>query len=304
VLFAVEQEVGNGDLGGGTMKVLVVDDSRAMRMIISRELRQAGVTEVIEAEDAPSAADVLGQQMVDFVISDWNMPGLSGLDFLRHLRSHGWTGLFGFVTTESGQDTQQQAFEAGASFVVIKPFSGEELVQKMSLALAGGQGVAVSAEPTATSEDDNSEVATTLERLLGREVTVEAIRDDPRKDVARVVATYVDMNGEDAGVCITELAVAAAAGAALSMIPAAAVADWVRSGTLSEMIEQNFHEVANVLSNLVSPGKGRCLLSDVSIYADFEQLPMQDRITVAPHKDNLSVSIDGYEPGRMALIGF
>ena len=71
------------------MKVLVVDDFATMRRIITNVLRQIGFENIVEAEDGTKALQVLEQDTIDFVITDWNMPEMSGLDLLKAIRSRG-----------------------------------------------------------------------------------------------------------------------------------------------------------------------------------------------------------------------
>ncbi|WP_298212143.1 response regulator [Ferrimicrobium sp.] len=107
------------------MRVLVVDDSRAMRMIVIRQLRQAGFddAEFLEAQDGIEALHQLSDHEVDLVLSDWNMPEMNGLEFLRELRSHDKEVPFGFVTSEGTPDMVRLARESGASFLISKPFT-------------------------------------------------------------------------------------------------------------------------------------------------------------------------------------
>lgn len=110
------------------MKILVVDDSKAMRMIVIRNLRQAGYGDatVVEAENGARGLEVARAESPDLVLSDWNMPEMNGIDFLRALRAEGITTTFGFVTSESTPAMRQQALDAGAAFLLGKPFSADD----------------------------------------------------------------------------------------------------------------------------------------------------------------------------------
>jgi two-component system chemotaxis response regulator CheY len=110
------------------MKILVVDDSKAMRMIVIRNLRQAGFGDatVVEAENGRHGLDQARAERPDLILSDWNMPEMSGLEFLTALRSDGDQTTFGFVTSESTPAMRQQALEAGAAFLLAKPFSADD----------------------------------------------------------------------------------------------------------------------------------------------------------------------------------
>ncbi|HEX7097265.1 MAG TPA: response regulator [Acidimicrobiales bacterium] len=107
------------------MKILVVDDSKAMRMIVLRALRQSGFgdAEMIEAEDGVQALEKVRDEQPDLILSDWNMPNLTGIELLKELRARGNDTTFGFVTSESTPAMREQAIAAGAAFLIAKPFT-------------------------------------------------------------------------------------------------------------------------------------------------------------------------------------
>jgi two-component system chemotaxis response regulator CheY len=111
------------------MKILLVDDSKAMRLIVRRTLRQAGFgdCEVVEAADGKLALDAIRETPPDLVLSDWNMPEMSGIELLEVLRSQGNRVRFGFLTTEGTPDMRARAMEAGAAFLLAKPFTADDL---------------------------------------------------------------------------------------------------------------------------------------------------------------------------------
>ncbi len=109
------------------MKILVVDDSKAMRLIVTRTLKQAGYTghQVLEAVDGNDALKQVQEHSPDFIFSDWNMPELTGIELLRALREAGNTTSFGFITSEATDEMHNTAKEAGALFFITKPFTVE-----------------------------------------------------------------------------------------------------------------------------------------------------------------------------------
>lgn len=115
------------------MKILVVDDSRVMRQIVIRTLRQSGHAghEVVEAENGREGLEAVLREAPDLVLSDWNMPEMTGIDFLGALRAGGHTVPFGFVTSEGSPAMRAQAEAAGASFLVAKPFTPEAFDQAL-----------------------------------------------------------------------------------------------------------------------------------------------------------------------------
>jgi two-component system chemotaxis response regulator CheY len=98
-----------------------------MRQIVIRTLRQAGFRdlELVEAADGRQGLDTALAEQPDLIISDWNMPEMSGLEFLRSLRASGSVIPFGFVTTEGTPEMRSTAESAGARFLITKPFTAE-----------------------------------------------------------------------------------------------------------------------------------------------------------------------------------
>ncbi len=115
------------------MKIMIVDDSTAMRMIVKKTLRQAGFDghEISEADDGAKALTAIQASTPDLVLSDWNMPNMTGLQLLEALRDSGVKLSFGFVTTEATPDMRLRAFEAGAKFLISKPFTPESFKSQL-----------------------------------------------------------------------------------------------------------------------------------------------------------------------------
>ncbi len=111
------------------MDVLLVDDSRTMRMLVHRALRQAGYRDlkVGEAENGAQALEKLSTEKARLILSDWNMPQMSGIDFLKKLRADGNATPFGFITSEASAEIKTVALGSGASFLITKPFSPDDV---------------------------------------------------------------------------------------------------------------------------------------------------------------------------------
>jgi len=109
------------------MKILIVDDSKAMRMIVRRQLNEIGLadSEFIEAANGAEGLDAIKQQQPDLVLSDWNMPEMDGIEMLEALNAEGVTAKIGFVTSESQESYKQRAIDAGALFLISKPFNAD-----------------------------------------------------------------------------------------------------------------------------------------------------------------------------------
>lgn len=119
------------------VKALVVDDSKAIRMILGRTLRELGY-EVREAANGKDALAVMETEKntVSLVLADWNMPEMNGLELLKRLRQEPALAslVVVMVTTETELEHMSSALEAGANEYVMKPFTKDILVQKLELA--------------------------------------------------------------------------------------------------------------------------------------------------------------------------
>jgi two-component system chemotaxis response regulator CheY len=116
------------------MKILIADDSKAMRMIVTRTLRQAGLGghEIKEAENGREALDMVAADPPDLILSDWNMPEMTGIEFLQALRGRGVNTPFCFVTSEGSEPMREMAQSAGALGVIAKPFTAEAFADALS----------------------------------------------------------------------------------------------------------------------------------------------------------------------------
>lgn len=124
--------VGLFDLG---IRVLVVDDMKTMRRIVSKALNSIGFSDLIDASDGALAWEALqnSEKEVGLVVSDWNMPNCTGLDFLKRVRTDSKYGNVPFLllTGESDAEHVKLAVLAGVDNYVIKPFSAETLRKKL-----------------------------------------------------------------------------------------------------------------------------------------------------------------------------
>ncbi len=116
------------------MKIVVVDDSRVMRQIVIRTMRQAGYGghDIVEAENGKEGLDVVQAQNPDLVLSDWNMPEMTGIDMLCALRAAGNDVKFGFVTSEGSEEMRTRATQSGAAFLIAKPFTPEAFEEALT----------------------------------------------------------------------------------------------------------------------------------------------------------------------------
>ncbi len=116
------------------MRILIVDDFSTMRRILRNMLRQLDFNNVVEAEDGARAWTVVNTDKIDFIISDWNMPEMNGLDLLKMVRSSDAyrETPFLMVTAEAQQENILQAVQAKVSNYIVKPFTAEIMADKIA----------------------------------------------------------------------------------------------------------------------------------------------------------------------------
>jgi two-component system chemotaxis response regulator CheY len=115
------------------MKILVVDDFSTMRRIVRNLLKELGFSNVYEAEDGVDALKKLRAETFNFVVSDWNMPNMTGIDLLREIRKDATLKHLPvlMVTAEAKRENIIEAAQAGASGYVVKPFTAVTLDEKL-----------------------------------------------------------------------------------------------------------------------------------------------------------------------------
>ena len=116
------------------MKILVVDDMSTMRRIVKNIMKQLGFPNVEEAENGQDALDKLNAGSFGFVISDWNMPVMTGIQLLRAIRADDKLKAIPvlMVTAEAQKENLVEAIQAGVSNYIVKPFTAEVLQEKMN----------------------------------------------------------------------------------------------------------------------------------------------------------------------------
>ena len=121
-----------------SIKVLVVDDFATMRRIVKGVLRQLGFSNIIEAEDGTVALNELKKEKIGLIVSDWNMPNMTGLELLKAVRKDGELKSIPFimVTAEGQKENVIEAVKAGVTNYVVKPFTPETFGEKLQKVFA------------------------------------------------------------------------------------------------------------------------------------------------------------------------
>ena len=116
------------------MKILVVDDFSTMRRIIKNLLNDLGFMNIVEADDGNTALPVLKKGGIDFLVTDWNMPGMTGIELLKEVRADDKLNALPvlMVTAEQKREQIVEAAEAGVNGYIVKPFTAQTLKEKMS----------------------------------------------------------------------------------------------------------------------------------------------------------------------------
>jgi two-component system chemotaxis response regulator CheY len=115
------------------MKILIVDDSITIRRIITNALKTIGFPETIEAVDGKDALEKLSGGNVDFIITDWNMPQMNGLDFIKEVRANPIYSSMPIlmITTHGSEQDVIEALKAKVNSYIVKPFTPQELKEKI-----------------------------------------------------------------------------------------------------------------------------------------------------------------------------
>ena len=119
------------------MRILVVDDSSTMRRIIINTLNKIGYSDCTEASNGREGVERLAAGPVDMIITDWNMPEMSGVDFIRAVRASDQFKHLPvlMVTTNAAQEDIVQALDAGVNNYVVKPFTPDTIKERIQAAL-------------------------------------------------------------------------------------------------------------------------------------------------------------------------
>lgn len=118
---------------GKNMRILVVDDFSTMRRIVRNLLADLGYENIVEAEDGAPALQIMKTEAIDFVVTDWNMPGMTGIDLLKAIRAEPRCARVPvlMVTAEARRNQIIEAAQAGVNGYIIKPFTAQTLKEKL-----------------------------------------------------------------------------------------------------------------------------------------------------------------------------
>ena len=283
------------------MQILIVDDSRTMRMLIKRTLRQAGYGghDVIEAGDGHEALVQLRDHGADLVLCDWNMPGMSGLELLRNLRSRNSKVPFGFVTSEGATAIRELAEREGANFVITKPFTPDVFSQVLAGVGNGDLTTGRQGIPNA------KHLHGVLDTLIGRPVSVRDALSWVYPADAAMVWHYVFEDGGLAAAGAMDFPLAAVLSTGFGMLPVGRIQQAVEAGALEDDLIENLGEVANILVALYTP------MSDDHIRlggiwragaGGLVPAPVVELLACRTRRLDAVVSVAGYGEGKLSML--
>ncbi len=119
------------------MKILVVDDSLTMRRIIKNSLSKIGYTDIAEASNGVEGLEEFEKGGVNLILTDWNMPEMDGMTFVTKLREKDPNIPILMITTNAAKEDVLEAFKAGVSDYIVKPFTPDVLKEKIENVLKG-----------------------------------------------------------------------------------------------------------------------------------------------------------------------
>lgn len=297
------------------MRFLIVDDSRAVQNIIKRSLESAGYREIElrTALNGTEAMAALESWRPDLMLTDWHMPGMTGLELLQSIRQMGMHDLkVGFVTTESSARHIEEALRNGAAFVVNKPFTHEVLKQAVLSVLQDGTDViqAVENVKIAASETPaRKEVsATDIQQLLAlSSITckVESVEPIPidRIKTPYVLGIYSSQQSKTIdAICLMDLNASCMIGGALASFPSTKIKDAIAAMTLDREIYENTAALINDLTGMISKASNKTLkLTSTHVV----QKPFGKLYEMMQHsygRSDFSVSFPGHGDGFITIL--
>jgi two-component system chemotaxis response regulator CheY len=292
------------------MNLMLVDDSRVMRQLVRRTLRQAGYQPdvVTECENGQEALAKVDSVKPDLVLSDWNMPIMTGIDMLAALRTKGDRTPVGFITSESTPAMKARAQGGGALFVLTKPFDAGTLRDVMSAAgirpnSALGNLTAVTPQASVVMKFGEKGLSKIFTELINTQVQVV-----PGPRVVAAAGPVVSLAWIDdtdvlryAGLC--ELPLAGMLGAVMGLRPPAVVAEIIRTKKLDPAMFPDTREVFNVLSRSFNDANSVHVRLQGLTFPPEAVLPAVSKLDAAPgSRLDYTVTVQGMGSGKLSLL--
>ncbi len=301
------------------MKFLIVDDSPAMQAIVRRALEKVGYEDLSfkTASDGVEALDIIRTWEPDLVISDWHMPNMSGIELLEEIKKQMLSIKVGLVTTETSSVRIVQAKEAGALFVVHKPFEINEL-QKAVLPIVQGsvEGEKMLTESAASTmneviSDLQMPTVSAIEKILDgfSSLDVKVTRTERTginyKYLPYVLGLFSENDSDKIkAVCIMDLRATAILGGAFTGAKPEIVKATIESKTLSKGVLDNNKKLLKMMSALFYDPVSKQDLTLKSVNLIPKPFDRLDQLgsSSGEKRIDFKVSVDGYGEGQAILM--
>ncbi|WP_320824330.1 response regulator [Reinekea sp.] len=304
------------------MRILIVDDSKAMQVIVQRSLVKLNIPnlEVKFAFNGTEGLNLARSWEPELVISDWHMPEMSGLELLNALNREMLGIRVGFVTTETSAESRNEALQKGSDFVINKPFDTQTffsvlspLIEEMAdtklkaadLALAQA---AASAQPSRIKLPLASSIQKTLNALSQQAVTVVQKPTEALSEqwLPAVVGLFVDHQSKVVrGICVIDLEATSMLGGILAGLSKSSIHQYIGDRHVPKHIVAALERVFEVLSATITDTLEHRDLefkSMTSINTDMARLEaLLSRGNT--HRMDVEISVANYGQGKMILIG-
>ncbi len=300
------------------MKFLIVDDSLAMQTIVRRSLERAGYkdNEFKMATDGIQALEIIRDWEPSLVITDWHMPNMSGLELLQEIKSQMLDLKVGLVTTETSPKRVLEARQAGALFVLHKPFDLAEF-QKVILPIVQGSVEGEALLNNYDSSQDNNRYELQLPSIPSlskifngftlKEVTVEKSEKSPinYNYLPYVMALFNDREKDVIkAICILDIRAAVILACAFDNIPADQVNEIIASKTLDKKLLDNNKRLLKMISALFYEPSSEQDLDLKGVHMIPKPFDRLDKLgeSSAENRLDLLIKVEGYGEGQMILM--
>lgn len=299
------------------MKVLIVDDSRAMQTIVRRGIEQLGYDdmEIRNADNGKEALEIIRVWEPTLVLSDWHMPEMTGLELLHALNRQMLEVQIGFVTTETSESRKIEALSAGAKFFVQKPFDQKTLHEAVLPILQG------SSEGESALEEEQPEEYESNHLTLPKHDTVKSIIEEFSK-IPLVIETTDDMHLKERhfpclislfediesqkirAVAIMDLNATCILGASITAIPAERVREAINEKAIPKHIINNCRTIMENISATLNDQDDLQALSLRSINIMRHNVEGIENLLAKPadKKVGLEISNENYGEGKLTIV--
>lgn len=292
------------------MRFLIVDDSRAIQTIVRRAVQGAGFgdCEFQSASDGMEALRILDDGPVDMVITDWHMPGMSGLELLRRLRARHARLKVGFVATESAQANINEARQLGALFFLGKPFTDAELARRLQECI--GRPAQPAPSPWSGEEPQVTvaglaKVASLLGTMPGKPVMVSSLTPESTGELRfpSIVGLYaLDKSAVVRGLCLVDFKAVSLLGSKVSD----STQDIVRAMASQEPPKATVDQASAILARQIprlftSPDARTLRLTRTQLLR--QQIPqLREIMSRSPCRSDFAIAWGGLPVGQLTLM--